>query len=109
MKKTLVIALSLCVTGVIAFGADADKKDKPARSKLLEKYDKNGDGKLDQSEREAIRKDKEAEALKKYDKNGDGKLDKSEREAARADRRKADDSNKPAETKKSGDQPKKDK
>jgi hypothetical protein len=101
MKKTLVIALSLCLAGV-AFAADgekkAEKRENP-RDKTLEKYDKNKDGKLDQSEREALRKDREAEIVKKHDKNGDGKLDDSEREAARAERRKVAEDAKPKENK----------
>jgi len=101
MKKRVVIALSLCLAGVV-FAADGEKKaerrENP-RDKMLEKYDKNKDGKLDPSEREAWRKDREAEVVKKYDKNGDGKLDPSEKEAARAERRKAGEDPKPKETK----------
>lgn len=96
MKKSLLIALTLCVSSVVAFAQPEEKKEKKAekaRGKVLEKYDKNANGKLDEDEREAMRKDRRAEgvaaALKKYDKNGDGKLDDSEREAAKADRRKA--------------------
>lgn len=102
MKKSLLIALSLCISGLVAVAADGEKKAKPAanpRAKALEKYDKNANGKLDEDEREAMRKDREAEAIKRYDKNGDGKLDQSEREAARAERRKADEGKKPAEKK----------
>ena len=83
----LVIALSLCLAGA-AFAADGEKKGanpETPRDEMLKKYDKNKDGKLDQSEREEWRKDREAETVKKYDKNGDGKLDQSEREAARAE------------------------
>jgi Ca2+-binding EF-hand superfamily protein len=109
MKRTLVILLTICMSGLVAFAADTDKKEKRSRKTLLEKYDTNKDGKLDKSERQAMHKDRQAEALKKYDKNGDGKLDESERKAARADRRKAEDANKPAEANKSGDQPQKDK
>src|SRR5215212_55783 len=93
MKKSLVIALTLCVASLVAFAADGEKKDKKAdkpRAKVLEKYDKNGNGKLDDDEREAMRKERRSEngaaALKKLDKNGDGKLDAGEREAAKADR-----------------------
>jgi Ca2+-binding EF-hand superfamily protein len=107
MKKSLVIALTLCITGLVAFAADEGKKEKraeKARTKVLEKYDKNANGKLDDDDREAMRKERRAEsvaaALKKYDKNGDGKLDDSEREAAKAERRKAADDKKPAEEKK---------
>jgi hypothetical protein len=101
MKTRLVIALSLCLAGA-AFAADGEKKAEKRetpRDKTLEKYDKNKDGKLDQSEREEWRKDREAEIVKKHDKNGDGKLDPSEREAARADQRKAGEDAKPKENK----------
>jgi len=101
MKMRLVIALSLCLAGA-AFGADGEKKGanpETPRDEVLKKYDKNKDGKLDPSEREAWRKDREAEAVKKYDKNGDGKLDQAEREAARAERRKAAEDAKPKENK----------
>jgi hypothetical protein len=103
MKKILLIALTLSITGVLAFAADGEKKETPKRenprAKMLEKYDKNGDGKLDAGEREAWRKDREAEVTKKYDKNGDGKLDQSEREAAREERRKIAEEAKPKESK----------
>ena len=106
MKKSLVIALTLCVAGLVASAADAEKKDKKSdkvRPRVLEKYDKNANGKLDDDEREAMRKDRRSEnaaaALKKFDKNGDGKLDASEREAAKADR-KATKDKKPADEKK---------
>jgi Ca2+-binding EF-hand superfamily protein len=101
MKKTLVIGLSLCLAGVV-FAADGEKKGanpETPRDETLKKYDKNKNGKLDQSEREEWRKDREAEVVKKHDKNGDGKLDASEREAARAERRKAGEDAKPKENK----------
>ena len=68
------------------------------RQKMLEKFDKNGDGKLDEDEkkaaREAFQKRKEGQngprgeefkkkMLEKFDKNGDGKLDPEEMKAAR--------------------------
>jgi len=94
------------VAGLVASAADAEKKDKKSdkvRPRVLEKYDKNANGKLDDDEREAMRKDRRSEnaaaALKKFDKNGDGKLDASEREAAKADR-KATKDKKPADEKK---------
>lgn len=66
------------------------------QAELLKRYDKNGDGKLDDSEKAAAktemqkhgsaRKAKMRErALARYDKNGDGKLDESERAAAMAE------------------------
>jgi hypothetical protein len=99
MKKVLVMLLGLSLTGLVALAADDEKKpdgtkppERPVAPRLLQQYDKNHDGKLDESEKEAMRKDQEAkrkELIAKYDKNGDGKLDESEMAAARADRRKA--------------------
>jgi Ca2+-binding EF-hand superfamily protein len=90
MKKTLFIALGLALTGLVAHGADGEAKPAapPSREEIMKKYDKNGDGKLDQDERAALMKDRQAESLKKYDKNGDGKLDESELQARREDARK---------------------
>ena len=91
MKKLLSITLGLCVLGLInSHAADEPKKEgKEGRGRkvpeaVLKKYDKNGDGKLDDSERATMRE----EQLKKYDKNGDGKLDESERAAMREDMKK---------------------
>lgn len=106
MKKMLAIGLGLCLMGLLVRAADEEKKPaapaatpaaKPAaaQNKVLEKYDKNKDGKLDdaeraelQKDREVARKERQAEMLKKYDKNGDGKLDDAERTAAREEYRK---------------------
>lgn len=100
MKKTLVMALALCVTGLAAQAADGEKKpEAPRRGSLLEKYDKNKNGKLDEDEREAIRKDREADRIKHFDKNGDGKLDEQEEAAARAELRKRRGENAPEKKK----------
>jgi HlyD family secretion protein len=63
---------------------------------MLKQYDKNGDGQLDETEREAMQtamrerfggrgggrpRLSQQEMLKQYDKNGDGQLDETEREA----------------------------
>lgn len=62
------------------------------RAKLLEKFDTNKDGKLDEMEKAAMKEErgqrldkfikKHPEFLKKHDANGDGKLDETERKAA---------------------------
>lgn len=62
---------------------------------LKKRYDTNGDGKLEQTERDQAKADMQAEKqalqekrqefIKKYDTNGDGKLDATERAAARKD------------------------
>jgi Ca2+-binding EF-hand superfamily protein len=93
MKKTLMTILGLSLGGLLAQAADGEAKPKPAPAlpELLKKYDKNGDGKLDQEERAALQKDRQAEMMKKYDKNGDGKIDEEERKAMLEDRRKQRD------------------
>lgn len=53
---------------------------------MMKMCDTNGDGKLDDSERAAMKekmKSHRAEIIKKFDKNGDGVLDKTERPAVR--------------------------
>jgi Ca2+-binding EF-hand superfamily protein len=83
------------------------------RRELLKRFDKNGDGRLNEKERQAAMKVRGAngsdrrsggnttdraggrgEFMKRFDKNGDGKLDETERKAARsafADRRSTTD------------------
>ncbi len=102
MKKLLSITLGLCVLGLInSRAADEPKSEgKEGRGRkipeaVLKKYDKNGDGKLDESERAAMH----ADQLKKYDKNGDGKLDESERAAMREDMKKQAKEHKDADKK----------
>jgi len=90
MKKTLFITLGLALSGILVQAAEGEAKPAapPGREEIIKKYDKNGDGKLDQEERAAFMKDRQADSLKKYDKNGDGKLDESELQARREDARK---------------------
>lgn len=84
MNKTVLIALAICVSGLVTQAAEGEKKpETPRRNSIMEKYDKNKDGKLDEEEREAVRKDRQAERIKRFDKNGDGKLDEQEEAAAR--------------------------
>ncbi|MFH1066621.1 MAG: hypothetical protein V1746_01790, partial [bacterium] len=61
---------------------------------ILEKYDKNKDGKLDDDEKAAMEKARQERRaklqnrmLKKYDKNKDGKLDDDEKASMRKERR----------------------
>ena len=90
MKVALVICGSL-VAGVAGIaGAQGFAHD---RGQMIQKYDTNKDGKLDDSEKAAMKADfnakraeKKSEMLGKYDTNKDGKLDPSERAVARDDR-----------------------
>ena len=89
MKKSLLIVVAISVSGLVSLAADNENKPgAPRRGNLLEKYDKNKNGKLDQDEREALRKDRVAERTKRFDKNGDGKIDEKEQQAMRDELRK---------------------
>jgi hypothetical protein len=67
--------------------------DRPFPREVMEKFDKDGDGKLNEQERaaakEAMKAREEAykkEMLAKFDKDGDGELNEEEREAAKKER-----------------------
>ena len=90
MLTKLKIALALCGSlagGVAVAGGFHGGAD---RAEILQKYDTNKDGKLDDSEKAAMRADfkaqheqKKAEMLAKFDTNKDGKLDDSEKAVMR--------------------------
>ena len=94
LKLGILVLITLVFTGGLAM-ADGDgerkcrKKDR--RAKLIEKFDADGDGKLNEEERAAARehikakrgkdgkhgdrhKKRRARILKKFDADGDGKL-----------------------------------
>jgi hypothetical protein len=56
---------------------------------LVAKFDKDGDGKLNETEMKAAREARQAEMLKKYDKDGDGKLSDEEKATAKEAMKKA--------------------
>ena len=87
LKLALLIAAPL-VAGATTYAA-AQGDDAP-RPDVLQKYDTNKDGKLDDAERahmkaafEAKRAERHKEALAKFDANKDGTLDDAERKAMR--------------------------
>jgi Ni/Co efflux regulator RcnB len=91
MKKIVILVVALAMFGgatVNAQDAKAEAKKK-AEEAALKKYDKNGNGKLDDDEKAAQKKDRE-EMIK----NGDGKLDDAEKEAQKADQKKKGDKKK---------------
>lgn len=51
--------------------------------KLLERFDKDGDGTLSEDEKAAVAADREARLLERFDADGDGKLSSEERVAMR--------------------------
>ena len=94
-------ALTLSAMPLVAAEGHDDGGDSPTKgerhAKLLERFDANKDGKLDESERAAAKqagqehrakrqgefKEKHPEAFAKVDTNGDGAIDQGERGAAR--------------------------
>jgi len=89
-KLALLFAAPL-VTGATTYAVA--QGDDPARKDLIQKFDQNGDGKLDDAERaqmkaafEARRAERHKEALARYDLDKDGKLDATERKAMRDDK-----------------------
>lgn len=89
MKKVALFSLVSALMLVVGFNAAAAAKAPKApkafkiKAEVLDKFDTNKDGKLDETERAAMEKD--ADMIKKYDKNGDGKLDATEKAALAKD------------------------
>jgi hypothetical protein len=87
------LKLAVLVTAPLVAGATSyalADGDGPARKEMIQKFDKNADGKLDDAERadmkaafEARRAEHHKDMLAKYDANHDGKLDDAERAAMR--------------------------
>jgi Ca2+-binding EF-hand superfamily protein len=91
MKIALALCASLAAGGVAA--ADGFHGGGAQRTEILQKYDTNKDGKLDDTEKAAMKADfqakhaqKKAEMLAKFDTNKDGKLDDTEKAAMRDER-----------------------
>jgi len=90
LKLAMLLAAPLvagATTYAAAHGSDAE------RQAVIQKFDTNGDGKLDDAERAqmtaafaAKRAERHQAALAKYDTNKDGQLDASERKAMRDDK-----------------------
>ena len=87
LKLALLMAAPL-VAGATTYAVA--QGDGPNRKELIQKFDQNGDGKLDDAERaqmkaafEAKRAEHHKELLAKYDTNKDGKLDAAEKQAMR--------------------------
>lgn len=99
--KTTITLLAISLVATLGLSAeDTNTTKKPPRNlpaEMIEKFDSNQDGTLDESERQAareamreIRKKRRAEMLEKYDSDNDGKLSKDERKAMLLDRFDAD-------------------
>lgn len=99
MKHQITTVAVALATSLIAYaeppegkgkGRQGDRKGpRPLPKEIVEKFDKDGDGTLNQEERKAAFEARKTEMLAKYDKDGDGQLSEEERKAAAADRKAA--------------------
>ena len=93
--KTIWTAFALLAASSLAgFAQDEKKPDEGQRERrgsrqvppaVLKEFDKDGDGKLSEDERKAMREAAQKKMLEKYDKDKDGKLNDEERKAMRED------------------------
>jgi len=92
--KTKSLIIAAAAFGLIGYAsAKEPKKDRPHRvipAEGIKKFDKDGDGKLNEEERQAAKaarkemmKARKAEMLEKFDKDGDGELNEEEKKAMR--------------------------
>lgn len=101
MKTTLMMTLSAMIGSCLAASAQdgpqrpnrPNRPQGPPPPELVKEFDKDGDGKLSEEERKAMRETMQArmeerrkEMLEKFDTDKDGKLSPEEQEAARAAR-----------------------
>lgn len=85
------LALGLIASSALRAEGSEKKAEKPVPPGILKKYDKDGDGKLNEEETAAWKAAREAEkkaALEKYDTNKDGKLSDDEKAAMKAEKEK---------------------
>ncbi len=95
-KSLVILAASFgIISAAIAQEAKPEKPQKELSPEVVAKYDKDGDGQLNEEESAAAKSaqgekkigKKRAEILKKFDKDGDGELNKEEQDAVRADKK----------------------
>ena len=109
LATSIIAGLAFMLSTQLFAEGDGKKGKGDMRAKILEKFDTNNDGQLDETEKEALKKamaerrasgegkgdragreDMHKKMLEKFDTNKDGKLDETEREAlkkAMAERR----------------------
>jgi len=86
MKLKLFTAIAVLAGLATASGTPEEEEGRkhrhhPGIKQLIEKFDKDGDGKLSAEERKAAGEARKAEFLKKFDKDGDGKISAEEKKA----------------------------
>lgn len=103
LLKTLIASTALPILGFsLLSAAEGEKPDRPSREEIMQQFDINGDGQLDQAERQAVREHMQAmrpqgggrgqregrpgggRGMAQFDTDGDGVLSDAERAAAAA-------------------------
>ncbi len=84
---TIAATLGFVSTPGLAKPVDGEGQRSSRRVKILERFDADGDGKLNQQERTAARESRRAKVLEHFDTNGDGVIDASEKEAIKKARK----------------------
>ena len=94
MKNSVVIrllAISASLLGLLftgsAFAADEDVDRKAKWQEMKAQFDVDGDGQLNDAERQAFREDRQQKRFAEVDTNGDGQISFEEQSAAREKRR----------------------
>ncbi|MEO1856324.1 MAG: hypothetical protein ABGY95_03015 [Rubritalea sp.] len=89
--KTLLFAITALSISALAQAeegkAGGNKGCDKRRAHMIEKFDKDGDGKISEGEREAAKAamaERKATFIAKHDSNGDGALDEDEKNAIKA-------------------------
>lgn len=90
VPTALVLALAGTLTAAAQDGDRPQRERRGAPPEVIEKFDKDGDGQLNEEERKAAMEERRArmeerrkKMLAEFDKDGDGKLNEEERKAAR--------------------------
>jgi Ca2+-binding EF-hand superfamily protein len=95
IPTTLIGSLAILIAGSAAAKPEGDRPQRPRmgpemRQKILEQFDKDGDGKLNEDERKAAREaakarmqDRKGAFIEKWDTDGDGELNEEERAAVK--------------------------
>lgn len=85
MKATIIALTGITLTLGLAQAQEQAPEGAHGRgrAKLLEKFDTNNDGTIDESERQAARQSMRAKVLERFDADKDGKLNETERAAAK--------------------------
>jgi len=93
MKNPAILTVLLLSLPFAVAGGQQDGGKRQPSPEIMKKYDVDGDGRLNDSERDALRAERRvrhkppAELIEKYDADGDGQLNDSERDALRAEKR----------------------